>query len=84
MAPRDRASIPLERLLSKWHVASRTQAALLVRAGRVTVDGHDFLVASLSDGNSTKAKGISLVEAAAKAAVKAMAADGSSASPSAS
>ncbi|MEW2163237.1 serine hydrolase [Streptomyces sp. NPDC007084] len=37
--------------------------------GRVTVDGHDYLVAALSDGNSTQADGISLVEAASKAAV---------------
>lgn len=37
--------------------------------GRVTVDGEAYLVAVLSDGNSTKAKGISLVEAAAGAAV---------------
>lgn len=33
------ARVPLERLLSKWRVASRTQAQALVRAGRVTVDG---------------------------------------------
>ncbi|MFD7282633.1 serine hydrolase [Streptomyces sp. NPDC059862] len=37
--------------------------------GRVTVDGRDYLVAVLSDGNSTKEKGIALVEAAARAAV---------------
>ncbi|WP_171113472.1 MULTISPECIES: serine hydrolase [Streptomyces] len=37
--------------------------------GRVTVDGRDFLVAVLSDGNATKEKGVSLVEAAARAAV---------------
>jgi beta-lactamase class A len=37
--------------------------------GRVTVDGQEYLVAVLSDGNTTKAKGISLVEAAARAAV---------------
>lgn len=30
---------PLERLLSKWRVASRTEAQRLVRAGRVTVAG---------------------------------------------
>ncbi|MCC7137619.1 MAG: rRNA pseudouridine synthase [Planctomycetes bacterium] len=30
---------PLERVLSKWRVASRTQAQHLVRAGRVRVDG---------------------------------------------
>jgi hypothetical protein len=38
----------------------------------VTVDGRDCLVAVLSNGNSTKAKGISLVEAVAKAAVSAV------------
>ncbi|WP_328367848.1 class A beta-lactamase-related serine hydrolase [Streptomyces sp. NBC_00445] len=37
--------------------------------GRITVDGHRCLVAVLSDGNSTQAKGISLVEAAARAAI---------------
>ncbi|MCX4232383.1 serine hydrolase [Streptomyces ortus] len=41
--------------------------------GRVEVDGRAYLLAVLSDGNSTKAKGISMVEAAAKAAVSAMA-----------
>jgi hypothetical protein len=39
--------------------------------GRVTVDGHDYLVAVVSNGNTTKAKGVSLVEAAARAAVSA-------------
>lgn len=39
--------------------------------GRVTVDGRDYLVAALSDGNSTQAGGISLVEAASKAALAA-------------
>ncbi|MGW0845098.1 serine hydrolase [Streptomyces sp. NPDC002787] len=37
--------------------------------GRVTVDGREYLVAVVSHGNTTKAKGIALVEAAAKAAV---------------
>jgi beta-lactamase class A len=41
--------------------------------GRVEVDRRAYLLAVLSDGNSTKAKGISMVEAAAKAAVSAMA-----------
>ncbi|WP_246570327.1 class A beta-lactamase-related serine hydrolase [Streptomyces tauricus] len=40
--------------------------------GRVTADGREYLVAVLSDGNSTKAGGISTVEAAAKAAVTAL------------
>ncbi|USQ87320.1 class A beta-lactamase-related serine hydrolase [Streptomyces phaeoluteigriseus] len=39
--------------------------------GRVTSGGHDYLVAVLSDGNATQAKGIALVEAAAKAAMSA-------------
>ncbi|MET9503051.1 serine hydrolase [Streptomyces sp. NPDC006622] len=39
--------------------------------GRVTCGGHDYLVAVLSDGNATRARGIALVEAAAKAAVSA-------------
>ncbi|WP_371581480.1 serine hydrolase [Streptomyces sp. NBC_01314] len=37
--------------------------------GRVTVDAREYLVAVVSNGSTTKAKGISLVEAAAKAAV---------------
>ncbi len=52
--------------------------------GRVTVDGHDYLVAVLSDGNSTKAKGISLVEASAVAAVSVFAGEGGGASAAAS
>ncbi|MFG2556329.1 serine hydrolase [Streptomyces sp. NPDC048581] len=52
--------------------------------GRVTVDGHDYLLAVLSDGNVTQAEGISLVEAAAVAAVAVFAGDGSTASASTS
>ncbi|MFI6036599.1 serine hydrolase [Streptomyces sp. NPDC051315] len=52
--------------------------------GRVTVDGGDFLVAVLSDGNATQETGIALVEAAAKAAVSAFTGAGVSASSSAS
>ncbi|WP_200302803.1 serine hydrolase [Streptomyces adelaidensis] len=37
--------------------------------GRVTVDGQEYLVAVVSNGNTTKAKGVALVEAAARAAV---------------
>ncbi|MFH8466683.1 serine hydrolase [Streptomyces sp. NPDC017991] len=40
--------------------------------GRVEADGREYLVAVLSDGNSTKTEGISMVEAAAKAAVTAL------------
>jgi len=50
--------------------------------GRVTVDGHDYLVAALSNGNTTKAKGVSLVEGAAKAAVSAFADDHSASTSS--
>jgi hypothetical protein len=50
----------------------------------VTVDGHDCLVAVVSKGNRTQAKGISLVESAAKAAVSALAGDASTSSASAS
>ncbi len=46
--------------------------------GRVTVDGRDCLVAVLSHGNTTQAKGISLVEEAARTAVSVFTRDGSS------
>jgi hypothetical protein len=48
--------------------------------GRVTADGHDYLVAVLSNGNATQATGITLVEAAAEAAVSAFTGGRSSAS----
>jgi hypothetical protein len=48
--------------------------------GRVTVGGQAYLVAVLSNGNATQAKGISLVESAAKAAVSVFARYGSSVS----
>ncbi|MBV7695411.1 serine hydrolase [Streptomyces sp. TRM70350] len=51
--------------------------------GRVTVDGRDVLVAVLSDGNATKEKGISLVEAAARAAVSGVSGEAASATASA-
>ncbi|MFF0162739.1 serine hydrolase [Streptomyces sp. NPDC005263] len=51
--------------------------------GRVTVDGQGCLVAVLSKGNATKARGISLVEAAAKAAVSVFTAAGASGSSAA-
>ena len=44
--------------------------------GRVTTaDGREFLVAVVSNGNTTKARGISLVESAARAAVSVFAAE---------
>ncbi|MFI7404384.1 serine hydrolase [Streptomyces sp. NPDC049541] len=68
-------------LKNGWLPRSTTGLWDINSIGRVTVDGRDYLVAVLSKGNSTQAKGISLVESAAKAAVSALAA---SASPSAS
>ncbi|MEU5097081.1 serine hydrolase [Streptomyces sp. NPDC020996] len=56
-------------LKNGWLPRSTTGRWDINSIGRVTVDGHAYLVAALSDGNSTKAKGISLVEAAARAAV---------------
>lgn len=48
--------------------------------GRVTAaDGREFLVAVVSNGNTTKAKGISLVESAARAAVSVFESTGASA-----
>ncbi|WP_406479777.1 serine hydrolase [Streptomyces sp. NBC_01615] len=60
-------------LKNGWLARSTTGLWDINSIGRVTVDGHDYLVATLSNGNSTQAKGISLVEAAAKAAVAAFA-----------
>lgn len=71
-------------LKNGWLARSATGLWDINSIGCVTVDGHDYLVAALSNGNSTKAKGISLVEAAAKAAVSVFAGDGASAEASAS
>ncbi|MFI6563322.1 serine hydrolase [Streptomyces sp. NPDC050534] len=60
-------------LKNGWLARSTTGLWDINSIGRVTVDDRDCLVAVLSNGNSTKAKGISLVEAAAKAAVGALA-----------
>lgn len=51
--------------------------------GRVTVDGTGYLVAVLSDGNSTKQQGVALVEAATRAAVSVFTAGGASTAPGA-
>lgn len=51
--------------------------------GRVTADGADYLVAVLSDGNTTKEKGVALVEAAARAAVSVFAGEDASPAPAA-
>ncbi|MFC4467296.1 serine hydrolase [Streptomyces xiangluensis] len=59
-------------LKNGWLPRSQTGLWVINSIGRVTVDGHAHLVAALSQGNSTKAKGISLVEAAARAAVSSL------------
>ncbi|MEW2400156.1 serine hydrolase [Streptomyces sp. NPDC046862] len=56
-------------LKNGWLPRSTTGLWDINSIGRVTADGHDYLVAVLSDGNTTKVKGVALVEAAAKAAV---------------
>ncbi|MDH6216994.1 serine hydrolase [Streptomyces pseudovenezuelae] len=57
-------------LKNGWLARSTTGLWDINSIGRVTAtDGHAYLVAVLSKGNSTQAKGISLVEATAKAAV---------------
>ncbi|MFE0676748.1 serine hydrolase [Streptomyces sp. NPDC058867] len=56
-------------LKNGWLPRSTTGLWDINSVGRVTVDGHDYLVAALSDGNTTKAGGVDLVEAAARAAV---------------
>ncbi|MFG2478282.1 serine hydrolase [Streptomyces fagopyri] len=61
-------------LKNGWLPRSTTGLWDVNSIGRITADGHGYLVAALSDGNSTKARGISLVEAAARAAVSAFSA----------
>jgi hypothetical protein len=56
-------------LKNGWLPRSSTGLWVINSIGRVTVDGHAYLVAALSQGNAGQADGISLVEAAAKAAV---------------
>jgi len=64
-------------LKNGWLQRSTTGLWDINSIGQVTADGHEYLVAVVSKGNSTQAKGISLVEASAKAAVSALAGDGS-------
>ncbi|MFI6934990.1 serine hydrolase [Streptomyces sp. NPDC050287] len=71
-------------LKNGWLPRSTTRLWDINSIGRVTVAGHDCLVATLSKGNSTKERGISLIEGAAKAAVSVFLGDGASASASAS
>jgi hypothetical protein len=56
-------------LKNGWLPRSATGLWDINSVGRVSVGGREYLVAVLSDGNSSKEKGVSLVEAVAKAAV---------------
>ncbi|MDC2952613.1 serine hydrolase [Streptomyces heilongjiangensis] len=56
-------------LKNGWLPRTATGLWVINSVGRVTVDGRDRLVAVVSHGNTTKAKGIALVEAAARAGV---------------
>ncbi|MET7985168.1 MULTISPECIES: serine hydrolase [unclassified Streptomyces] len=58
-------------LKNGWLARSTTGLWDVNSIGRISCDGHEYLVATLSNGNSTQAKGISLVEAMSKAAVSA-------------
>ncbi|MEU9406614.1 serine hydrolase [Streptomyces sp. NPDC048281] len=73
-------------LKNGWLARSTTGLWDVNSIGRVTVGGTDYLVAVLSKGTVSQAKGMSLVEAAAKAAVGSFteASDSASASASAS
>ncbi|MFG3021080.1 serine hydrolase [Streptomyces sp. NPDC048254] len=71
-------------LKNGWLARSSTGLWDVNSIGRVTVGGSDYLVAVLSNGTVSQAKGISLVEAAAKAAVRSFTEADSSASASAS
>ncbi|MFF4834450.1 serine hydrolase [Streptomyces sp. NPDC001315] len=70
-------------LKNGWLARSTTGLWDINSIGRVTVDGHDYLVSVLSNGNATQTKGISLVEAAARAALSAFTGGDGSASASA-
>ena len=71
-------------LKNGWLARSTTGLWDVNSIGRVRAGGSGYLVAVLSDGSTTQAEGISLVEAAAKAAVTAFTGDGSSTTASAS
>ena len=73
------------RLKNGWLARSTTGLWDVNSIGRVTApDGHEYLIAVLSKGSTTQNKGITLIEAAAKAGVAAFAASDSSTSASAS
>ncbi|WP_329215734.1 class A beta-lactamase-related serine hydrolase [Streptomyces sp. NBC_01485] len=71
-------------LKNGWLPRSTTGLWDINSIGRVTVDGHDYLVAALSNGNATQAAGISLVESVAEAAVSAFTSASTARSASAS
>ncbi|MFG2967287.1 serine hydrolase [Streptomyces sp. NPDC048288] len=71
-------------LKNGWLARSTTGLWDVNSIGRVTVDGADYLVAVLSKGTVSQAKGIAVVEGAAKAAVRSFIDAGSTASASAS
>ncbi|WP_333737181.1 serine hydrolase [Streptomyces sp. IBSBF 2806] len=68
-------------LKNGWLPRSTTGLWDVNSIGRVSVGGRGYLVAVLSDGNTTQAAGISLVEAAAKAAVSAFTDGGTTSAP---
>ncbi|MET7681713.1 serine hydrolase [Streptomyces sp. NPDC005423] len=73
------------KLKNGWLARSTTGLWDVNSVGRVTAaDGQVYLVAVVSKGSTTQAKGISLIEAAAKAAVSVFTGEGASASASAS
>ncbi|WP_405966920.1 class A beta-lactamase-related serine hydrolase [Streptomyces sp. NBC_00015] len=71
-------------LKNGWLARSTTGLWDINSIGRVTVDGHDCLVAVLSNGNATQTAGITLVEQVARTAVSALRDGAASASASAS
>ncbi|MEV1065776.1 serine hydrolase [Streptomyces sp. NPDC050263] len=70
-------------LKNGWLPRSTTTLWDINSIGRVTADGHDYLVAVLSNGNATQATGISLVESVARAAMSVFTDETSSTSASA-
>lgn len=70
-------------LKNGWLPRSTTGLWDVNSIGRVTAGGRAYLVAVLSNGNSTQAEGISLVEAAAKAAVSVFTGESAAASAAA-
>ncbi|WP_320773950.1 serine hydrolase [Streptomyces sp. CRN 30] len=59
-------------LKNGWLPRTATGLWVVNSVGRVTADGDEYLVAVLSRGSTTKEKGITMVEAAARAAVSAV------------